>query len=696
MAKTNETIHLLILDSSQNDAEKVVSLLRNSGRATRAHRITSEEDLLEALANGNWGLMLLRDGDNEELSVDQVLAQVKRLDKDIPAIVMLEDFDRKRTVEVMRLGASDAVPFDFQDLLLLTINRELNGLQERRKRRLLDAHLRESEQRCQLLLESSKDAIAYVNDGMHIFANKSYLDFLGYDDVDELMCIPMLDTLTPGSQHSFKEFMKQFAYPNAQTKTLACTARRSDDAELSVLLQASLATYDGELCTQIMVRPEHNNAELEEKLKQISSQDLLTGLYNRQYLMEQLAACTARALEKGQTGALAYIAVDNFVQIKSQVGIAGADLMLGDLANILRQHANEEMTLARLSDDAFSLLCMPCSEENMVAVSERVRRSVEDHLFDVSGRTVQMTVSIGIALITDNAPKAQDLMGRAHTASADVRKLEGHTEGNGVNIYSTASKNVLGGLDTVADIQRALDENRFRLLFQPIINLRGEGEEHYESFLRMLDPEGKEVSPYDFLPPAGPSDMASKIDRWVVLQTIKHLSSHRSQGHETRLFLNVTAETIQDKTFVSWLSVALKAARLPGDSLIFQICETDAGTFLKQAKEFSKNLAELHCKLSISHFGSGLNPFNTLKHISVDYVKLDGSFTEEIQKSQGAKDEVKEMIQTLQNMGKLTVVPLVENAIVLSTLWQAGVNYIQGYYLQAPVPEMNYNFGDAE
>ncbi len=192
----------------------------------------------------------------------------------------------------------------------------------------------------------------------------------------------------------------------------------------------------------------------------------------------------------------------------------------------------------------------------------------------------------------------------------------------------------------------------------------------------------------------GPSDTAIRIDRWVILQTIKQLAGHRSRGHDTRLFLNVTAETLQDKTFTPWLSVALKAARLPGDSLIFQIREGDANNYMKQAKEFTKAVHELHCKVSISQFGCALNPFNTLKHIDTDYVKIDGSFTEEIQKSEEAKEQIKEMVKTLQNSAKLTIVPLVENASVLATLWQAGVNYIQGYYLQAPVAEMNYDFGD--
>ncbi|MAZ06483.1 EAL domain-containing protein [Marinobacter sp. SS8-8] len=693
MQKKNATVHLLILDPSQNDAESLVSLLRNSGKATRAHRITSEEDLEETLKAGNWDLLLARDLE-QEFSADDALAMIRRIDKDIPFILLTEQESRERTVAIMKAGAQDTVPFECTDLLVLVVNRELAALGERRRRRVLESHLREAEQRCQLLLESSKDAIAYINDGMHVYANQSYMEFLGYDDIDDLICVPVLDTLTPESQDKYKDFMKSFAEKGEDGMAMNCTARRSDDHELNVTMSVSAATYDGEACTQIVLQPEHSDAELEEKLRQISSQDLLTGLYNRQYLMSALAEAISNAGKNNETGALAYIALDNFMSMKSQVGISGADLLLGDLANLLREQAGDDLALARLSDDAFSLLCQPCNEKAMVDHAERIRKAVEDHLFDINGRTVQLTVSIGVAAITENSPKAEELMARAHMASADVRKLEGHTHGNGVSAYNPADFETLDENNSVEAIQKALEENRFRLLFQPIINLRGEGEEHYEAFVRMLDKDGKEVSPYDFLPPMGPSDTAIKIDRWVILQTIRQLSSHRSRGHDTRLFLNVTAETLQDKTFTPWLSVALKAARLPGDSLVFQIREGDANNYMKQARDFTKAVHELHCKVSIAQFGCALNPFNTLKHIDTDYVKIDGSFTEEIQKSDEAKEQVKAMVKSLQNNGKLTIIPLVENAGVLATLWQAGVNYIQGYYLQAPVPEMNYDFGD--
>lgn len=694
MQKKTATVHLLILDPSQNDAETLVSLLRNSGKATRAHRITSEEDLEETLKAGNWDLLLARDDVEQEFGPDGALAMIRRMDKDIPSILLTSEFNRERTVAVMKAGAHDAVPFENTDQLVLVVNRELNALEDRRRRRTLESHLREAEQRCQLLLESSKDAIAYINDGMHIYANQSYMEFLGYDDIDDLICIPVLDTLTPESQEKYKGFMKSFAESGEDGMTMNCVARRSDDQELNVTMSVSAATYDGELCTQIVIQPEHSDAELEEKIRQISSQDLLTGLFNRQYLMDALGQAIAKAGKDNQTGALAYVALDNFMSLKGQVGIAGADLMLGDLATLLKEQTPENMILARLSDDAFCLLCQPCEEKTMAELCQALCKKVEDHLFDINGRTVQLTLSIGVAAITENAPKAPDLMGRAHTASSELKKKEGHEQGNGVLVYNPAEYETMDESNSADAIQKALDDNRFKLLFQPIINLRGEGEEHYEAFVRMLNKDDEEVSPYDFLPPVGPSEMAIKIDRWVILQTIKQLSSHRSRGHDTRLFLNVTAETLEDKTFTPWLSVALKAARLPGDSLIFQIREGDANNYMKQAKDFAKAVHELHAKVSICQFGCALNPFNTLKHIDVDYVKIDGSFTEELQKKDEAKEEVKEMIKSLQSAGKLTIVPLVENAGVLATLWQAGVNYIQGYYLQAPVPEMNYDFGD--
>ena len=151
-----------------------------------------------------------------------------------------------------------------------------------------------------------------------------------------------------------------------------------------------------------------------------------------------------------------------------------------------------------------------------------------------------------------------------------------------------------------------------------------------------------------------------------------------------------------DDTFLPWISVALKAARLPSDTIIFQIHENDATSYIKYATKFSKGLAQLHCKTSINHFGCYLDPFNLLKHLTPDYVKLDGSFAQRIEKSKEKQKELIDMVKSLQSTGVLTAISGVENPVVLSTLWQAGVNFIQGYYISPPLDNMDYDFASED
>ncbi|MEM1435905.1 MAG: EAL domain-containing protein, partial [Pseudomonadota bacterium] len=242
-------------------------------------------------------------------------------------------------------------------------------------------------------------------------------------------------------------------------------------------------------------------------------------------------------------------------------------------------------------------------------------------------------------------------------------------------------------------INEAIEKQKFLLLFQPIISLRGDSDEHYEVFLRMLDRNGEQMVPKQFLQTAIENNVAGKIDRWVILQSIKMLSVHRAKGHGTRLTINISANSVADPEFQQWLGVAIKAARLPSDAVIFQITESDANTYLRQSRAFVEGLKKLHCRSSLSRFGLADNPFETLDHLAVDMVKVDGQL---VQDSEEDNTHLNNVIRKLQSLGKLTVVPMVENAGMLSMLWQAGANYIQGHYLQEPVAEMSYDFSTDE
>ncbi|WP_028241590.1 EAL domain-containing response regulator [Stutzerimonas azotifigens] len=684
MALDKKTIRLLILEDSQNEAERLVSLFRNAGTATRVHRLTSSDDLAEALQQ-SWDLLISAPS-SENLDPAEAVAAIRRQAKDIPVIQLVAGNDSDAITDAMSLGAQDALPQGEDERLIMVANRELANLEERRARRAAEVALREAEKRCQLLLDSSVDAIAYVHDGMHIYANRTYLELFGYEDVEELEGMPMIDLIASCDQVNFKDFLKTYQSLEGSAE-LVCGGVRADGSDFRARIHFSPAAYDGEPCIQVVIRTESDNAELEEKLREISSQDLVTGLYNRNRFLELLDSAVERAVNAGQLATLAYIRVDRFASLQAELGLADADLLLADLSELLRQHFPADTPLARFGDDVFAALqqgvAPGVAEETLAALLKKV----EGHLFEIDGRTVQTTLTIGVAGLDEKTAQAREVVDRAHRCADEL------TEGNALKRYNPADELAAAANrgSVVAMVRQALENNSFRLLFQPIISLRGDTHEHYEVLLRLLNPQGEEVPPTDFINAAKEAGLAAKIDRWVLLNSIKLLAEHRAKGHSTRLFLHLSSASLQDPSLLPWLSVALKAARLPSDSLVIQLAEPDAIAYLKQAKALAQGLAELRCKMAISQFGCALNPFNTLRHLPVAFVKVDGSFTQDLGRAEN-QEALKTMLASLHAQAILTIVPFVESASVLATLWQAGVNYIQGHYLQGPSQSMDYDF----
>lgn len=688
MAIEKKTIRLLILEDSQNEAERLVSLFRNAGRATRVHRITSSDDLNETLQQ-TWDL-LINAPSSENLEPREATLAIRRQSKDIPVIQLLASDDNDAFTEALTLGAQDAVPQGEDERLLLVAARELQNLEERRARRSAEVALREIEKRCQLLLESSVDAITYVHDGMHIYANRSYLEMFGYEDADELEGMPMIDLIASQDQSQFKDFLKNYQTDENNTE-LSCHGLRCDCSQMPIRISLSPASYDGEPCIQVVIRSTTDNAELEEKLRELSSQDLVTGLFNRNHFIELMDQAAERAISHNLPTALAYIRVDRYPNLQAELGISGIDLLLTDIANILRKHFPKDAQLARFGDDIFCVLIPGQTPEAQESSLKGLLKAIEGHLFDVSGRTVQTTLSIGAAGLNETTSKAQDVLNRATRCADEI------SEGNALKLFDPADELAAAANrgDIAAMIRQALDKNSFRLLFQPIISLRGDNSEFYEVLLRLLSPDGTEVSPREFIMAAVENGLADRVDRWVILHSIKLLAEHRTKGHHTSLFINLSSASLQDPSLLQWISLALKAARLPSDALVFQINEPDAVNYLKHAKVLTQGLAQLHCKVSLNQFGGALNPFNTLKHLQLDYVKVDGSFSRDLSSAE-SQETLKTLLETLHAQGKLTIVPFVESASVLSVLWQAGVNYIQGHYLQAPSQYMDYEFNSGD
>lgn len=692
-ASSRDTLHLLLLTHKQSDAEDLVSLLRNSGRATRAHMVSSLEDFNTQIQEKTWDLVLA-EPQAQDIDPKELFKQIKRLDKDLPVIILAEDADPMHLEFYLKLGACDVVPQDESNLLSMIIQRELANLNSRRILRTTQVKLRDAEKRCQSLLESSKNAITYIHDGMHIYANQAYLDLFGYDNIDDIEGMPVMDMVASNDQENLKQSLKSFLMTGGNID-LRYKGLKTDKTEFPLTMSLSSATYAEESCTQIIIRAKSGNSNLEAKLKEISSRDLLTGLYNKPHFMNCLESAVDRAVLKGSLGAAMYINIDRYGKIKSQVGINNTDAVLCSVANYLKSAIDKGDTLARVGEDVFAWIRPNINAEEALAVAEKFRAGIEHLVIDANSQTVTITASIGVALINDSCSDPRDILQRSHQAADAVRHDEGHEKGNGTHLFvaqEAAPDNSEEGIEK--QVLAALKTGSFNLLFQPLINLKGDEQEHYETLLRMPQSDGEEVSAGDFLNGFTISeDLKRKIDRWVILHSTKLLSEHRQQNLKTRLFVNLSAASLMDKSLASWIGVALNAAKLDKDSVIFQFNEADATKFLTQAQEFTANLKANGYQCSLSRFGCSLKPFQALKHLSLDYVKVDGSFTHEINKPESLAT-LKNILAELHEQELKTIVPLVESASAVASLWQLGAHFIQGYYVQPPQAGMAYNFSD--
>lgn len=684
MTKERQAVRLLLIEESQNEVQRIVSLFRNAGHATRVQRVEQAEQLSEALAD-TWDLCIAASCATlpAELAL-QLLGQAKT---DLSFIQLLDGNDVEQRTHALQLGAQDALPQDEDELLLLVAQRELQSLYQRRNNQRIEDALRESEKRCQLLLDSSMDAIAYVHDGMHIYANRAYLKLFGYSGIDDLEATPLIDLIAAPDQSAFKDFMR--SYSRASTATdYSCNATTGDGKSFATRINFSPAAYDGEPCVQLLIRTDSDNAELEQKLRAISSQDLVTGLLNRQRFLELLDNAAQNVQKGAQTASLAYIRIDQFNQLATELGIAGIDILLADLALLLRQKLDKHSLLARLGDSVFCVLLPDSQPEQHLQELEALRDTVAQRLFEIDGRTAQATVSIGVAALSQHSSNASEVLARARQCSED------NNAGNQVQVHNPAAELEASANrgELTAMVQHALETNSFRLLFQPVISLRGDKDELYEVLLRLVNPQGEELAPSAFIQAAIAAGLAEKIDRWVLLNAIRLLAQHRAKGHQTCLFVHLSSASLQDSSLLPWLATALKAARLPADALIIQIREADATAHLKHAIQLTEGLHNLQCQVALGQFGCVANPLQTLTHLNADYVKIDGSYTNQLNET-GNQDTLKKLLTELHAQSKQSIVPFVESASILSILWQAGVYYIQGHYLQSPVAAMEYNFG---
>lgn len=695
MVDEQEILRLLIVEESLNEAETYVSTLRGAGHALRAKQVKSPDELQAAISQQQQDLILCATP-LPHFQLEEAIAVVARNDKDIPLIAIVDRSTQEGLVAAMRAGARDAIPKGQNEHLKLVVDRELGDLRIRRGLRETEQRHHEAERRNRALLDTARDAITYVTDGMHIRANEAYLDLFGFTDPDEIEGMPIMDMIAPEDHTTVKQFLRKLPELRTGSETLEISGRRVDGETFPLTMVFSPAVVDEEDCFQIVIpseEPESGlpNRELEDQIEILSNRDLLTGLYNRQFFIEELEQRVAEILHGGKQNALLLIAIDKFDEVIDRVGIASSDLLVVDIAELLRSELGDELTLARFSDQLFALL-IPCPQpSDAEELAEKLRQKIEDHVSEVNGQAINPTSSIGITLVSENAASAQEVLRRAHQCCDEARAAGG----NRVKIFSPPALDQ--ALESSADIlakvvASALDQDAFSLVFQPISNLRGEQHEFYEAFVQLTDENGNSIPTKQFIASAERSGLMPKIDQWVADRAIARLAEEHAKGKKTCFFLNISEKTLASDDYLPWLAGRLKEARVSGEYIIIEVKEPAASGNLQGLKLLIKGLNALRARLALAQFGSGLNSLNFLKHVPASFIKIDRALMANLPANAENQQAVKEITNAAHELNMEAIAEFVEDAGSLPILWQCEVDYIQGYFLQEPSSELTFDF----
>ncbi len=693
MSRSNDpALRLMLVDDSVEEAEGIVSGLRNAGIAVRPLRPTSEEELSAMLGSQVVDLILAANP-CRLLALEDVLRHASATGKDIPVIAVLEQVDTDGFAEILAGGARAIALRHKPQQLLAMVRSEWSDLEARRGLRRLEAQVRETERRCDALIESSREPIAYVHEGMHIRANAAYLDMFGFESFDDIEGMSLLDLVAPQHLEPFKQLLKSLSKGEAPPPRYELQARDIEGNAFPAVMEFTLAQYEGEACQQVVFRRQEPEAdpELARKVEELRQRDQVTGLLNRATFLRALEDAVSDAAQNGSHHGLLLLEPDHYQRLIHEIGLDSADTMLAALAERLSSELDEHTIAARFSETCLAVLLRGSDYAATNMLATRIRNTFAAEVFAIGQRSSVITASIGGVQISEKIASVSQILAKATQGVQSAASVGG----NRVELFdpSAVDRAETERIEAwVARLRDALDQRKFILYFQPIISLQGDNRPVYDTLLRLDSGEGELISPSTFVQIADDHGMLEEIDRYVVDEAIALITKRFRTGRPTTMLVKVSQNSLQNDSLPKHIGEQLTAHGIPGEHLVLQLQEAKVFTHLKAVQEFAAQVNQYGCRVGLEQFGAGLDSFQLLTHVQPQILKIDRSFIEDLPKNSENQQRVRDIARKARDLGIQTIAEFVQDAASMSILFSAGVDYVEGHFLAAAGPEMNYDF----
>jgi diguanylate cyclase (GGDEF)-like protein/PAS domain S-box-containing protein len=422
----------------------------------------------------------------------------------------------------------------------------------------------------------------------------------------------------------------------------------------------------------------------ESRLAWLSDHDALTGLLNRRRFQEELGLVVTAARRHNKMGALLFIDLDHFKYINDTSGHHTGDALLKAVGKALSNNIEAVDVVARLDGDEFAVLVRETDPPGAVQVAAAIQQALHNLSLTVGNQPLRISASIGIVLFPRHADTVGDLL-----ASADLAMFQAKEEGRGHwHLFSEDDETRERMRHRVYwrdKVSRALAEDRFVLHFQPIMEIRSGRVSHYEVLLRMRDEDGSIIGPAHFVDAAERGGMINAVDRLVVSKAVRFLAELNRYGHSVAFAINLSGYAFNDPQLLPHLQQELQCSQADTSRVIFEITETAAVSDFAVANSVMLAIKKLGCRFALDDFGIGFSSFYYLKHLPVDYLKIDGSFIRQLADNLDDQTIVQAMSQVAVQFGKKTIAEFVETEAVLDKLRDYHIDYAQGYLISKPV-----------
>jgi EAL domain-containing protein (putative c-di-GMP-specific phosphodiesterase class I)/GGDEF domain-containing protein len=688
---------ILVYARTQDFVAAVNSTLRNAGLAAHCIWVREVRDLADAFKDNAAEMLLAFVGPEagEQSNVLQIRGQSAQ---EVPAILIRERIDEEIIATAMQQGARDVVTLASKPRLQAVVERELRAFRTARDLARTRASARQSHEQVRSIMSGATDAIAFVQEGILVEANPAWMQLFGHRSADTAIGHPIMDALPSQSHAAFKSALAQALQGKAGVQ-LRTQAIVPGQANAAFDFSMGRVEHDGEPAVRVAIALKRNEdravaataaaakpatpAAAEAPAKADTSQtapqvDPTTGLLQRRVFLDQVQANLTRPLKAG-VRQIVCIQVDKLQSIIDQVGPIAIDDFYAQFAALARDNLKSGDVVGTFGEGTIVALVERPTTRDTEAWGKGLLARVAAHVFHVVDRSVICTCSLGVGMVDLRARDASQPITDALQACREAQA----SAGNQLQIIDRSdadTKQQANDAIWLRVIKSALMDNRFKLMQQPIASLTGGERGMYDVLVRMVDETGSDVLPSEFMAAAERNDLMKSIDRWVLTASMGFCGSRPVQ----RLFVRLSKDSVRDRSLTQWLNIQLKSTRIDPARIAFQVSEQTAAEYLEDTSTLASAIRQAGFKFAIEHFGSGRESAQLLTHLTPDYLKIDGTLMQNLAVDTAMQQRVKDLVDRARARKIGTIAERVEDANTMTILWQLGVEYIQGYFVNEP------------